>query len=227
MANPNWLFDEATLLQAAAIVAELGKRPRAVFEMPSISNVPSYAPDNERAGLAVTRNTESINALYESYLRNAPISYGTETGRSIGGYDGLVEINDLRVLGLGCSNPNAQSQVPGVGGISETSLPPDASATLFVEGLPASCTRREVSHIFRPFHGYKEVRVVMKEPKRPGGDPVVLCFVDFVSPAHAATVKDALQGYVFDEEDHNSCHLRLHFSHTPGARSGFKNPGRQ
>lgn len=27
-----------------------------------------------------------------------------------------------------------------------------------------------------------------------GGDPLVLCFVDFVSPAHAATAMDALQG---------------------------------
>lgn len=120
-----------------------------------------------------------------------PISYGTEAGKSIGGHDDdLVEINDLRVLGLGLSNPGSQSKIPKVGGVSETALPSDASATLFVEGLPASCTRREVSRIlyiakyailgyyslwfvplhevsdiFRPFHGYKEVRVVRKEPK--------------------------------------------------------------
>lgn len=29
-----------------------------------------------------------------------------------------------------------------------------------------------------------------------GGDPLVLCFVDFVSPAHAATAMDALQGEI-------------------------------
>lgn len=29
---------------------------------------------------------------------------------------------------------------------------------------------------------------------QPGRDPVVLGFVDFVSPAHAATAMDALQG---------------------------------
>lgn len=29
---------------------------------------------------------------------------------------------------------------------------------------------------------------------QPGGDPLVLCFVDFLSPAHAATAMDALQG---------------------------------
>ena len=29
---------------------------------------------------------------------------------------------------------------------------------------------------------------------QPGGDPLILCFVDFLSPAHAATAMDALQG---------------------------------
>lgn len=31
MTDPRWIFDEATLQQAAALIAELGKRPRAVF----------------------------------------------------------------------------------------------------------------------------------------------------------------------------------------------------
>ena len=31
---------------------------------------------------------------------------------------------------------------------------------------------------------------------QPGGDPLVLCFVDFLSPAHAATAMDALQGEI-------------------------------
>lgn len=40
--------------------------------MPSSSHVPShYAHDNERAGHTVVRDTESVNALYERYLRNA------------------------------------------------------------------------------------------------------------------------------------------------------------
>lgn len=32
---------------------------------------------------------------------------------------------------------------------------------------------------------------------RQGGDPLVLCFVDFLSPAHAATAMDALQGELY------------------------------
>lgn len=31
---------------------------------------------------------------------------------------------------------------------------------------------------------------------QPGGDPLLLCFVDFVSPAHAATAMDALHGNI-------------------------------
>ncbi|KAA8546545.1 hypothetical protein F0562_002716 [Nyssa sinensis] len=73
-------------------------------------------------------------------------------------------------------------------------LPPDASNTLYVEGLPSDSTRREVAHIFRPFVGYKEVRLVSKESKHRGGDPLILCFVDFINPACAATALSALQG---------------------------------
>lgn len=34
------------------------------------------------------------------------------------------------------------------------------------------------------------------EPLQSGGEPLVLCFVDFLSPAHAATALDALQGKI-------------------------------
>jgi RNA recognition motif-containing protein len=113
------------------------------------------------------------------------------------------------------------------GGRGELSLPHDASNTLFVEGLPLNCSRREVAHIFRPFVGYKEVRLVTKEPRHSGDDPLVLCFVDFVSPAHAATAMDALQGYKFDEHDRDSSSLRLQFARHPGARSGGGSRGKR
>ncbi|KAH7864837.1 hypothetical protein Vadar_034466 [Vaccinium darrowii] len=71
------------------------------------------------------------------------------------------------------------------GGRTEHPFPP-ASSTLFVEGLPANCTCREVSR-------YKEVRRVSKESRRADGDSLMLCFVNFVSPAHVATAMDALQ----------------------------------
>ncbi|KAE8647171.1 hypothetical protein Csa_018980 [Cucumis sativus] len=95
-------------------------------------------------------------------------------------------------------------------------LPPDASNTLYVEGLPPDSSRREVAHIFRPFVGYKELRLVSKESKHRGGDPLILCFVDFANPACAATAMSALQGYKMDEQDPESNYLRLQFSRHPG-----------
>ncbi|XP_047321773.1 RNA-binding protein 1-like isoform X2 [Impatiens glandulifera] len=106
-------------------------------------------------------------------------------------------------------------------------LPPDATSTLYVEGLPSDCKKREVAHIFRPFVGYKEVRLVVKESKHRDGDPVVLCFVDFIDPACAATALSALQGYKNDEDDSDSAYLRIQFSRHPGARSGTGPRGRR
>ncbi|KAG2254527.1 hypothetical protein Bca4012_102120 [Brassica carinata] len=99
-------------------------------------------------------------------------------------------------------------------------LPPDASNTLYVEGLPSNCSRREVAHIFRPFVGYREVRLVTKDSKHRNGDPVVLCFVDFTNPACAATALTTLQGYRMDENDPDSKFLRLQFSRKPSSRPG-------
>ncbi|RYR78213.1 hypothetical protein Ahy_A01g002950 [Arachis hypogaea] len=72
-------------------------------------------------------------------------------------------------------------------------LPLDASITLYVEGLPFEIKKREVAHIFYPFVGYREVRLVSKEFKHRGGEPLILCFVDFANPACAATTMSALQ----------------------------------
>jgi len=110
------------------------------------------------------------------------------------------------------------------GGMPEPPLPPDASNTLYIEGIPTGCTRREVSHIFRPFVGFREVRLVNKEPKHPGGDPIVLCFVDFAEATQAAIAMDALQGYKFDEHDRNSSNLRLQYARFTGPR-GHSGPG--
>ncbi|CAN8292070.1 unnamed protein product [Cochlearia groenlandica] len=106
-------------------------------------------------------------------------------------------------------------------------LPHDASNTLYVEGLPSNCARREVAHIFRPFLGYREARLVTKDSKQRNGDPIVLCFVDFENPACAATARSALQGYRMDEDDPDSKILRLQFSRNPGPRSGQRGGGRR
>ncbi|KAH6770973.1 hypothetical protein C2S52_015776 [Perilla frutescens var. hirtella] len=227
MGDAYWRYGDGRQ-QPAALPPHVVKRPRTDYEMPSGPEMPSYyARDEERAGLRVIRDTDSINASYDRYLRSAQMSsYGSDSGRSMS--SGHHHGDDPHGIGMGASDPAAgKSRSIGVGGRPEIPLPPDASSTLFVEGLPANCTRREVSHIFRPFVGYKEVRLVTKESRHSGGDPLVLCFVDFQSPAHAATAMDALQGYKFDEHDRDSAHLRLQFARYPGARSGGGHRGKR
>ncbi|KAL2249513.1 UNVERIFIED_CONTAM: Protein MATERNALLY EXPRESSED [Sesamum indicum] len=52
------------------------------------------------------------------------------------------------------------------GGRPHIPLPPNACRTLYVEGLPADSTEREVAHIFRPFMGYMGLRLVRREPRQ-------------------------------------------------------------
>ena len=42
-----------------------------------------------------------------------------------------------------------------------------------------------------------------KEPRNYGGEPLALCFVDFINPNYEVTAMEALQGYEFDENEIN------------------------
>ncbi|XAR71606.1 hypothetical protein NMG60_11017963 [Bertholletia excelsa] len=224
MADAYWRYGDSR--QQTTLPSLVGKRPRPDYDIPGGHDLPGYfVRDDERAANRVIRDTDSIGASYDRYLRSTQLSSygGGDPARPLSGGLSGHPVDDPRVIGIGSSDTaiSSKSRTMGLGsGRPELPLPPDASSTLFVEGLPANCTRREVSHIFRPFVGYKEVRLVTKESRHPGGDPLVLCFVDFVSPAHAATAMDALQGYKFDEHDRESANLRLQFARYPGARSG-------
>ncbi|XP_011084538.1 RNA-binding protein 1-like isoform X1 [Sesamum indicum] len=232
MADAYWRYSDGRQ-QPAALTPHVVKRPRSDYEIPSRHDLSGYyAREDDRGGLRVIRDTDSINASYDRYLRSTQMpSYGGDSGRSMSsGLGGHHHVDDPRVMAVGGSEPAASTKIRSIGVEAvqpEISLPPDASSTLFVEGLPANCTRREVCHIFRPFVGYKEVRLVTKESRHPGGDPLVLCFVDFQSPAHAATAMDALQGYKFDEHDRDSAHLRIQFARHHGARSGGGHRGKR
>lgn len=131
-------------------------------------------------------------------------SYGSgQPGRPLGGGMPGRTVDDPRLVGIGGIDPGTTVKdrpLGFAGGRPEVPLPPDASSTLFVEGLPANCTRREVARIFllgsiilfgisfvlfsspcaffvqfvpslvytdifRPFVGYKEVRLVSKESR--------------------------------------------------------------
>ncbi|XP_042480769.1 RNA-binding protein 1-like isoform X2 [Macadamia integrifolia] len=251
MADGYWRYGDA---RQAPMPSLAGKRSRSDYDVPGGHEFSSYFPrDDERGGPRVNRDTESINASYDRYLRQTQMSSygGGESGRPMSAGMTGHPVDDPRMMTVGGIEPGMagkgrnmgfgggrpEMSLPPVGGIEpglagksrnmgfgggrpEMALPPDASNTLFVEGLPANCTRREVSHIFRPFVGFREVRLVSKESRHPGGEPLVLCFVDFATPAQAATALDALQGYKFDEHDRDSANLRLQFARYPGPRSG-------
>ncbi|KAH9780227.1 hypothetical protein KPL71_008005 [Citrus sinensis] len=199
MADGYWRYSDARQPQSA-LPSLVSKRPRTDYDVPSGHELSSYyTRDDDRGALRGMRDTDSLGASYDRYLRSAQISSysGGQSARHMSGGMPSRPVDDPRIVGIGGMDPgpSAKDRALGLGGgRSEVPLPPDASSTLFVEGLPSDCSRREVAHIFRPFVGYKEVRLVSKESRHPGGDPLILCFVDFVSPAHAATAMDALQG---------------------------------
>ncbi|XP_058087705.1 RNA-binding protein 1-like [Magnolia sinica] len=228
--------------------AALPKRPRSDYDLPlgapAGHELLNYLPrDEDHSRLHILKDTNSVGASYERYLQNQFSSFGTGgassnfggtglgggvgggmLGLSIGepfrmggpGAVGPDMVSDGRNMGFGGQVPMDPMVRPG----REMPLPPDASSTLFVEGLPPDSTQREVAHIFRPFLGFKEVRLVSKEPKYQGGDRLVLCFVDFTTAGCAATALGALQGYKVDEHDPDSSILRLQYARYPSPRSG-------
>ncbi|XWS21767.1 hypothetical protein CRYUN_Cryun30bG0082300 [Craigia yunnanensis] len=230
------------------------KRPRAGYDAPPSGLHPAHemhnylARDDDRGGHLSMKDTKTIGSAYDRYLQSAKLSSFTSGEAStFGGLGRAVAamparpIADPPVMGRpGSAAPDMAPNGRNVGygsqlpvdamsrpGRDTVPLPPDASNTLYVEGLPPDSTRREVAHIFRPFVGYKEVRLVSKESRHRGGDPIILCFVDFSSPACAATAMSALQGYNMDEHDPDSNYLRLQFSRYPGPRSGTGARGRR
>ncbi|KAL4649259.1 hypothetical protein ACB092_01G002500 [Castanea dentata] len=99
--------------------------------------------------------------------------------------------------------------------LDAVTVPGRESNVLFVDKLPNDCTRREVGHLFRPFIGYKDIKVVHKEPRRSGDKAMVLCFVEFVDSNCALTAMEALQGYKFDDKKPDAPALRIQFAHFP------------
>ncbi|XP_006367960.1 RNA-binding protein 2-like [Solanum tuberosum] len=174
-----------------------------LLKVPSSPEYPGYYDGDDERGMM--RSTASIEASYEHYLRTGQILSHESM------HSGIMGIEDVGMVG---------------GRPEEATLPPNANCTLYVEGLPADCTRREVAHIFRHFGGYKEVRLVPKPSIHAGANTLILCFVDFVSPLHAAAAMDTLQGYQFDLDEHDSGNLMLEFARNPGARSGGGNRGK-
>jgi hypothetical protein len=82
----------------------------------------------------------------------------------------------------------------------------NATHIVYVEGLPNDASEREVSHIFRPFPGFKSVRLITREKN---GQKSIICFADFDDISQSTICINTLQGYRFDKNDL----VGLHFSY--------------
>jgi hypothetical protein len=82
----------------------------------------------------------------------------------------------------------------------------NATNIVYVEGLPLNATEREVAHIFRPFPGFKSVRLITRDKS---GEKSVICFADFDDILQSTICINTLQGYRFDKNDL----VGLHFSY--------------
>ena len=69
-------------------------------------------------------------------------------------------------------------------------IPTNATNTVYVEGLPADATEREVAHIFRPFQGYRTLRLIPREKRQ--GERTLLCFADFENRVQSTVVVNTL-----------------------------------
>eukprot|EP00252_Welwitschia_mirabilis_P016209 TRINITY_DN35782_c0_g1_i1.p1 TRINITY_DN35782_c0_g1~~TRINITY_DN35782_c0_g1_i1.p1 ORF type:complete len:227 (-),score=17.91 TRINITY_DN35782_c0_g1_i1:337-1017(-) len=204
------------------------KRPRAEYDPLTAGRdiPPPYVPREDlrfEERRRLLRETDPLGPAFDRYLRNGVSSYPSSNaaGDLVRGPASAVDRIGGRgnppldsALGLGYRESRVRDSLRR----SDEYLAPEASSTLFVEGLPADCTRREAAHIFRPFVGFKEVRLVNKESKAKGGEHLVLCFVDFTNPSCAATAMDALQGYRLDEKDSDSPRLKIQFSRYPSRK---------
>ena len=75
-----------------------------------------------------------------------------------------------------------------------------ATNIVFIEGLPIDASEREISHILRPFPGFRSCRI--KETKKEqNGKKNLICFGDFDEVYQATICINTLQGYRFDKND--------------------------
>lgn len=230
------------------------KRPRTDYDIPPSGvsggqQMHNYmARDDDRGGPQSLKDTRTIDSAYDRYLKSMqgssfpsgeanPFGGLGRSGSGVPAYPVVDSPIRTRPGSAGRDlagngrhdgySTKFQAEAMARPARETAPLPPDASSTLYVEGFPPDCTKREVAHIFRPFVGYKEVRRVAKDSKQRGGDPVIICFVDFENPACAATAMSALQGYRMDELDPDSKFLRLQFSRNPGGRTMHGARGRR
>jgi RNA recognition motif-containing protein len=91
-----------------------------------------------------------------------------------------------------------------------------------LQGVPNDATEREVSHIFRPFPGFVNARLISKKTRE--GRKFFFCFVDFENKKQASIVLHTLQGYKFHNKDPSG--VRISFATpTNQIKTGFGGKG--
>ncbi|KAL1557297.1 RNA-binding protein 2-like isoform X1 [Salvia divinorum] len=235
MGDPNWRYaagDGDGARPSPSEVGYLSSEPKATFpgylspETSTLANLNAYSSVNPR--------TASTDFLHKDILQSRPRAYGVDDIPSIRADPGISElVAGSRYKGYPSSfeDPNLSVRhrdvasgistvIPDVVGYDQprtdgNPVPTAESNILFVDGLPTDCTRREMGHLFRPFIGFREIRLVHKEPRRRGDKAMVLCFVEFTDAKCAVTAMEALQGYKFDDKKPEAPLLRIHFAHFP------------
>ncbi|CDP08296.1 unnamed protein product [Coffea canephora] len=103
----------------------------------------------------------SSDYLGKDILQSHPGAYGIDVWHihPETGLGGLTSGTSIRGYPSPLRDPSSLGQRPDV------ASHPRESNILFVDGLPTDCSRREVGHLFRPFIGFRELRVVHKEPR--------------------------------------------------------------
>lgn len=91
-----------------------------------------------------------------------------------------------------------------------------------LKGVPNDATEREVSHIFRPYPGFVNARLIAKKTHE--GRKFFFCFVDFENKTQASIAMQTLQGYKFHNKDPSG--VRISFATpTNEIKKGYGNKG--
>ena len=145
---------------------------------------------------------------------------------------GMLPMPDAAYMPMAAGMPAwAMSAAPGaVAAMQPAAAAPGAgtNCTLYVESVPADATEREMSHIFRPFPGFRSLRLITRAGDN-AAEVSPLCFVEFASTAAAAAAQAVLQNYVMDLQATKPRTLRVSFakSNTAGQKRRRGKPQQQ
>ncbi|KHG03931.1 Coiled-coil domain-containing protein [Gossypium arboreum] len=157
MSDSYWRYTDPRQPPPSSIPPLVGKRPRSDYEARENIGKPLLSLV-AMSSLVIIHGTmikeqcgqpEIVTPL-ENLMIVTFAARGSQSGRPMsGGMPGRA-VDDPRMVGIGGLDPGQTIKDRTIGfgsGRPEPPLPPDASSTLFVEGLPPDCTRREVSRI--------------------------------------------------------------------------------